>query len=167
MNSVKASYILEVFEMLFLIGSAADLTPSLPTQYLINQYLPDNFSPQDVEEGLVNKRLAKKTNGNITLEPVVDLLVRSALSSDTIWVVKCGGIDEPVFVLKADDIFLHIMRYPHISNAWKITPYKNKETLLGEFDVMAISEVRRVNKHGEQRFLDTDEKNRWIEGDAK
>ena len=153
--------------MLYLTGSAADVTPSCPAQYIMSQYLPDSFSPQYVEEGLVYKGLAKKSRGNITLEPVIDLLVRLALSSDTIWVVKCGDNDELVFVLNANDIYLHVTRYPHISDAWKITPHKNKEALLDEFDGLAISEVRRVNKNGEQQILNTGEKKSWIEGDAE
>ena len=155
---LKASYILNKCEILFLINSITDIPRSCPAQYLLDQYLGDSVVSQDVAEGLVYKKLAKKSSGKIILEPVIDLLVRYALSSDTLWIVKCADINEDILVLKCAKFYLHVRRYPYISDTWKITPYQSKDSLSGEFDGLIVLNIKCVDKH---------ENNTWIEDGRK
>ena len=148
MDSLKTSYILNKYEILLLFNSIPDIEPSGPARFIIDRYLSDNVMSLDAVEGLVYKKLAKKLPGGIVIEPVVDYLMRSALSSDLLWIVGCADADDPDLVLKTGEMYLHIRKYPHISDSWRITPYQSKELMLGEFDGQTILEVNQIDKNG-------------------
>ncbi len=162
MNSFKTSYILTKCEILFLLSKIPNITPSNLAQHLLSQYLSNSIGSQDAVEGLVYKKLVRKSSWEIVLEPVVDLLARLALSADTLWIAECLGIANSVLVLKAKDIYLYVQRYPHIANAWKITPYQSKDALLGEFDELTVTEVMRIGKDGLQQPLKVNDNISWI-----
>jgi len=154
MSSFKTSYILNKNEAMFLLGSFREAAPSRPALYIIETYLRDSDMPQAAVEGLLYKKLAKKSFGEIVLEPVVDLLVRSALSSEALWVADFEEADGAVLILESKDIYLHIRRYPHISDAWKITPYQSKRLLSGEFEGLTILKAVRIDLNGNREILD-------------
>ena len=166
MNNFKASYILDENEILFLINNHPDFKPSHPAQYLIKHYMPDYAASEGVVEGLVNKNLAKIVYGNIVIEPVIDFLAKSVLLSNALWIIESRENDWPVFVLRSQNIYLHIRRYPLIANSWKITPHQNKDALLDEFIGQEISAINRVDINGTQLQLAADEANSWIKGGA-
>ena len=167
MDSFKASYILDENEILFLLDSMQDILPSVPVQYMLDQYQHENTAPLNAEEGLVYKKLAKKASGKVVLEPVVDMLARSALSSEALWIIEFGDTVEPEIVLKSKNIYLHIKRYPHISKAWKITPHREKNTLLNEFEGQKVSEVSHIDRYGLRKFESVSEIKLWIEDNAE
>ena len=163
MDFFKTSYILTKYEILFLYSCISDTVPSPPAQYILSRYLTDSLAPQEAVEGLVYKKLAKKLSGRIVLEPVVDLLMRSALHSDTLWIAECGGIENFVLLLRSDDIYIHIRRYQHISDAWKITPYQSRNALLGEFDGLNIAKVIRIGSGSSRKVFKAENSMSWIE----
>ena len=154
MDSFKTSYILTKNELLFLLSSIRDVKPSHAVQYIINQFLSDSIASQDAVEGLVYKKLANKAYGKVVLEPVIDLLARSMLTSDSIWVIECDITPSPVVILKTEDMYLYVSCYTHISDAWKITPYQTKDALRGETNDLSILSVTLIDKNGTQRKLE-------------
>jgi len=160
LSNFKTSYILTKNEILFLFGCFPDVVPTDPARYVIETYLSDCSAPQAAVEGLVYKKLAKKTYEKIVLEPVVDLLVKSALSSKTLWIADFPDIEGSVLVLRSDEMCFHIRRYPLISDAWKITPYQKKEHMSGEFEGLTLIKATRIDKDGKQEIMDNDS---WME----
>jgi len=163
LNNFKASYILNKCEILFLLNGIKDVAPSHTARHIISQYLTDSVVLQEVIDSLVYKKLVTQISGQIVLEPIVDLLVRSVLSSDMLWIIQCAEDKGSVLVLKAEEIYLYIRRYPHIDGAWKITPYQSKETLLCEFDGLTVEGVELIDADGKQQTLKVDEGNSWLE----
>lgn len=148
MDSFKTSYILTKDEMLYLLSSLRDVRPSHPAQYIINQYLSSVAVTQGAIEGLIYKKLVNKSSEKTVLEPVIDLFVRAALSSESIWIVECSDIKSPVLIIKTRDMYLYISCYTHISDAWKVTPYQTKDVLLSELGYLNILTVTFIDKNG-------------------
>ena len=142
-----------------------DVMPSFPAQYVIDRYLSDSEASQDALEGLLYKKLARESSGEVVIEPVVDFLVRSALSSDMLWIVRCADTDSPALILRAEGVYMHIRRYPHITDAWRITPYQNKELLLEEFDEQTVLAAMRIDKNGDQELIDITNDS-WMEANG-
>ena len=162
MNSYKASYILNKHEIQFLLNSITDVPPSMPTHHILSLFEETETHPPEAIDSLLYKKLIKKTQSGVAFEPVVGLLVKSALMSDTLWIIKCTDTTEPIFVFKAKDLYIHIKSYPHIPGAWKVSPYQDSDTLLCEFDGQTISAIKRVDKNGKQQTQAIDENNSWI-----
>lgn len=195
MSGFKASYILSGPELLYLFN-VARISPSRPAQYFIDWYLRDgggagadtapgnsnetvldaggvdlpsgrSYEPAlDAAEGLVFKKLAVKSSGAVILEPVVDLLVRSALTSDTMWIVKRPDGGDADLILKSAGIYLLIMRYPRIPDAWRVTPYPGKAQLFEDFDGFAATEACRIDSEGKRVPLDITGGS-WMEDSGK
>ena len=195
MNNFKASYILNIQEMGFLLNDAAiggaNFPMSHPAQFLFASCVErgtDNGAEDgnerdaksgtdsgaedgkdssaesvscvaagrnsDVEyavNGLIYKNLARKVSGSLVLAPVVTLLVETILSSDALWIISSDEARETVFVLKSNKLALHIQRYAHIPNTWKITPYQSIELLSEEFRGEVITSAIRIDKNGAQK----------------
>ena len=167
MNSFKTSYIFTKQEIQFLFRSISGVTPSCPARYILSQYLSDSFSSQEAIEGLVYKKLARKSPGKIVLEPVVDLLARSALSSDTLWIVEFSEVSKPLLLLRSKDIDLRIQHYPYIPSTWKITPYQSKDAFLTEFDELTVTCIIQISKDGTQQLIAVDDiKSRIEDGEG-
>lgn len=165
MKGIKASFILTKSELLFLLSSIKDVTPSRPAQHIITQYLTDSFELREAVEGMVSKKLAKKVSGSVVIEPIVDLLIKFALTSVSLWVIECSGTT--TFILHSDKIYLCIRRYPHIADSWKFTPYQNSDALLGDFDNKSVSKIEHIDANGTWSLIENVESNLWIKGDEK
>ena len=152
MNYFKASYIINKCEMQFLLNSAlnsdAKITASHPAQYILDHYLVGGYSPDDAAASLTYKMLAKKVSGAVVLEPVLSLLVKSVLASDSLWLAAKGNKGETTFVLKSNKLFLLAKKYAYIPHTWTITPYKDIEPLAADLRGIAFSEITRIDKYG-------------------
>ena len=152
MNYFKASYIINKCEMQFLLNSTlnsdAKITASRPAQYILDHYLIGGYSPDDAAASLIYKMLAKKVSGAVVLEPVLSLLVKSVLTSDTLWLAENGNKGETTFFLKSNKLFLLAKKYAYIPHTWTITPYKGIEPLTEDLRGVAFSRITQIDKHG-------------------
>lgn len=160
MNRFKASYILNKCELLLLLSCIPDITPSAPAKYLLDHYLKDSVASQDAVEGLVYKNLAKKADGEIVIEPVVDMLVRAALSTEALWVATTKS--DSLFILHSKELYLLASRYPHISDTWKITPYQTANALRDELGVQTFVEIQAIDSDGLQLIVVPDDIHSWL-----
>lgn len=165
MQDYKASYILTKSEMLFLLSSVPEKQSSFPAMYAIDQYLRESVPSQETVESLIGKKLARKAMGSISIEPVVDLLVKSALSAVSLWEIKCAESGVIAVIMRSDALFLLITQYKHIEGNWKITPFQDRGKLLGELDELRFNEVTQVDCGGTQNTIKPDKNYLWIEED--
>lgn len=149
MGKLKTSYIFTKPEMLFLLSCIYDVTPTFPMRYMLSEYLSDNIASHDVIDELEYKKMITKNAGKVSLEPVIDLLVRSALLANKLWVINESS-DNLQFIMKAKDMFIHIKSYPLIDGTWRITPYKDMVELTREFDELLISTIQLIDDKGNQ-----------------
>jgi len=149
--------------MQFLFNRLGEIIPFIPTQYFLNKHLLGDEVLEESEESLFHKNFARKVAGEIILEPAVDLLVRSLLRANDLWIVECADVEEPVYVLKSRNMYLHIQHYPHMSDAFRVAPYPNKETLFEEFSEITVTDVKHISKDGVQQSLGVDTNTFWIE----
>lgn len=147
MQGYKTSYILYKSEMLFLIDCIPRNQLSFPAKYALNECLTGSTDTHAAVEGLVYKKLASRTAGKISIEPVVELLVRSVLSASKLLIVKCAGMTKSVFILRTKNMFLHVQDYPLIAGAWKITPFQTLAELKDELNGISPIEVNVVDNN--------------------
>ena len=152
--------------MLFLLSSFPKLVPSLPAKYMMEHCLSGHATPPAVE-GLVYKKLAKKTLGAIVLEPVIDYLMRSVLTADTLWIATGDWQADSLLLFKSKDIFLQLQRYPYTIDEWSVTPYPDKDALLIELDGLVFTEVVRIGHDGSRQLIHTAGHFNWIGDDGE
>lgn len=162
MGELKTSYIFTKPEMLFLLSSVTGISPTYPMKYILNEYLSDSIASQEAVEGLEYKKLIIKLSGRVSLEPVIDLLVRSALSSKKLWIIN-ENTAHLMIILKSKDMFLYIKSYPLINGAWRIAPYKIVAEMLHEFNDTPILSVKIIDDSGEKTCMTSPKDFTWLE----
>lgn len=162
MGELKTSYIFTKPEMLFLLSSVTDTSPTYPMKYALNEYFSDSMASQEAVDGLEYKKLINKKSGSVSLEPVIDLLVRSAMSAQKLWIVN-ESVTNLMVILKSEDMFLYIKSYPLINGAWRIAPYKNIQEMMQEFNDIPIFTVRCINGNGDETCKASLNDFKWLE----
>jgi len=162
MSGLKTSYIFTKPEMLFLLSNVHDISPSFPMKYIINEYLSDSVAPQEAIDGLAYKKLISKSSGKVSLEPVTNLLARSALSTRKIWIIDDNDANR-IIILKSESMFMHIKRYLLIDGAWRIAPYKNVAEITYEFGDIPIKSVKVIDNAGERTYITPHNDFSWLE----
>lgn len=161
----KVSYIFTKNEMLFLVSCISNPNISNVAQYLLDKYLTNSIAYEDAIEGLIYKKLAKRSMGTIVIEPVIDFLVRTVLSTNKLWIIKSNKANKSVFIVKAHNLYLHIQSYPIIDGAWKLTPFNNLSEMkkglinLSDYEVSIIDKSRRLS------FIQSAHDLSWLEED--
>ena len=164
MRELKTSYILTKSETLLLLSSFVDLQPTLPGRYFLEEYLADSIATEDEVEGLIFKKLVHKEAGTLIIEPVVELLAKSILFANRIWIVKCLETVEPVLIIRAHRLYLFITSYELTEGAIKITPFQNTAELREDKqDEFSIVQITTVSKHGKQQSIKPDNSFKWLE----
>lgn len=161
MGELKASYIFTKPEMLFVLNSVS-LSPACPMQYLLNEYFSGMTASQEAVDGLEYKKLISITSGKVTLEPVIHLLARSALSAGKLWIINKDEASR-MFILKSDKVLLHIKSYPLIDGAWRIAPYKTISEMMDEFEDVPVISVSVIDHNGEKTHITSPKDFTWLE----
>lgn len=162
MEGLKASFILTRPEMLFLLNSAAGTTPSGPMEHLLSKCFSSATVSEETVGGLADKGLITKTPDKVSLEPVIGLLARSAMTAGKLWIVNEGAEDK-MMILRSDEMYLYIKRYPLIADSWRIAPYRTASGLHDEFGGIAVRNVRIIGQQGEEAFIESPNDFAWLE----
>ena len=164
MNSeLRTSYILTKHETIYLIGCIRGAEQSPSFNYLYKEFLSDEYPPPETVDGLIEKKLVRKVFGGILLEPVVDFLLRSAVSADAAWIFEDGNT--PVtLVLKLRNFFMLVSSYSHINGSWKIAPYQNIEVLNDDLAFGAVTRAVYIDKNGKPEQFHLNGGVSWIKG---
>jgi len=162
MIGYKTSYILDKSEMLYLLSGFAAAPPLFPAQYILSQYLADGVVGPEAADGLLFKQILSLNDGKLVMEPVVNLMVRAALTADKLWIVGTEG-DKTQFILRSKFMFMYIVEYPLIEGAWKIIPYQKAAEMVDELKAVAITSVNVVDEQERQYELTRRNGFSWLE----
>lgn len=149
--------------MVYLVSNISNPKISYTAKYILDRYLSNNIGSEDAVEGLIYKKLARKSMGIIVIEPVIDFLVRTTLSANKFWEIDSNNTKMSVFVVKANDLYLYVQSYPVIDGTWKVTPFNNlneiKEELINIFDY----EISMVDNNGKRSIIQPTHDLSWLE----
>ena len=121
---MTTSLILSDNELYGLITLRGDTT-SASLQQLIQRICPSTCNTVDVISTLREKRLARVDGQAMTLEPLLKLIVAEACEAISFYEPEQG-----VYALECPNMHLLFTRYEWIKSMWRITPYKDKKSLL-------------------------------------
>lgn len=147
-DAPKAAFVFSESELDYLLRMRYSVQVSPQAKYLLCRYFPPGTESEMSIENLLSKNLARRVSGVIITEPVVDLLIKAILSANRLWVVENAETGETVFVLRDERMYLTLRRYPHIAEAWKLTPFENEKTLSEELAQLDISKVLNIDENG-------------------
>jgi hypothetical protein len=121
---MNTSLILSDNELHGLIVLQGDNT-SVPLQSLIQEICPNTCETDDVISALQEKHLARFDGQTLTLEPLLKLVVSEACAA-----VSFYEPTQDFYALECPNMHLLFSRYEWAENVWRITPYKDKKSLL-------------------------------------
>jgi hypothetical protein len=180
MSNYKTAYLLKLSEIKFVMNCVGDAEPSNPAKYILDNMLPDITVNHEAAESLAYKRLVRKEYGRVVLEPVMELLARSALKTRTIWIMKSARAAsafedndntsvyemDNIYILKTADFNLMAYRYPHVPDTWKIIPHKNKKSIIDDLETFSIINLICIDESGKKREnIKPGADFAWLDGD--
>ena len=107
------------------------------------------------DKGLIETRIRSRWG-------LIGLLARSAMTAGKLWIVGRGAEDK-MMILRSDEMYLHIKRYPLIADSWRIAPYRTASGLHDEFGGIAVRNVRIIGQQGEEAFIESPNDFAWLE----
>jgi len=96
---------------------------------LIGEICLSENDPAGITATLQEKHLAHWDGHSLTLEPLLKLILDEARSA-----VSLYKPEKDSYALECPDMHLLFTRYEWAKNMWRITPYKDKKTLITSMD---------------------------------
>ncbi len=166
MQEFKVSYILTKSEVQLLLSCVVTVKPAFPARYILEESLAGSIWTGDDLESLVSKKMAHKESGKLIIEPVIELIVKSILFMNRLWIVNCMDMSEPILIVGTHHLFLLITHYTPAAETWKITLYPNAAELKKDnHDILSVVQITTISDDGRQQIIKPDGSFNWLEED--
>jgi hypothetical protein len=118
------SYLIHKDEASLILSGAQSIAVTPIARQIQADCLSAHASDTDPAESLCYKHLARKDDGQLYIEPVVQLLAKAFLTTDARW--RVGDL----LILRSPLLYLLVENHKRIPDTWRVTPYQNKDSLL-------------------------------------
>ncbi|HQK34918.1 MAG TPA: hypothetical protein PK074_09345 [Spirochaetales bacterium] len=132
----------------------------------MKKYPVDFIKTEEAVEGLVYKKLARKAAGQLIIEPVIELFIKTMLSADRLWIVSHSDNDKPILIIRGQEIWLLITHYSLNREEWKITPFPDMFRLTDELgNELSNPDITTIKADGSICSIKYDDSFLWLKED--